>query len=97
MISCRAVSDLVRFFPVLGLLFVELNLGRVSSPELVQLLVKAGSREQHPDGKDAKRGNPYGLSVGDNELKDQVDSKPSIDGEIHSLCLKAGTESTFRY
>ena len=68
MISCRAVSDLVRFFPVLGLLFVELNLGRVSSPELVQLLVKAGSREQpareqHPDGKDAKRGKPYGLPV----------------------------------
>jgi hypothetical protein len=65
---------LVRFFPVRALLSAQLNLGRVSSPELVQLLVKAGSREQHPDGKDAKRGNPYGLSVGDNELKEQVHS-----------------------
>ena len=58
----------MRFFPVRALLSAQLNLGRVSSPELVQLLVKAGSREQpareqHPDGKDAKRGKPYGLPV----------------------------------
>jgi hypothetical protein len=50
----------------LGLLFVQLNLGRVGSPELVQL--QAGSREQPglplssiQNGKDAKRGKPYGL------------------------------------
>ena len=75
MISCRAVSDFGALLSSPGpAVSAQLNLGRVSSPELVQLLVKAGSREQHPDGKDAKRGNPYGLSVGDNELKEQVHS-----------------------
>ena len=40
MISAERSRICMRFLPVLGLLFVQLNLGRVSRPELVQLLVK---------------------------------------------------------